>query len=362
MKKCAILLLITVLTGMACQKEVKRNVIDTRSNADLLSLMKINFNFSLFYHALQVTGQDSLFGNGNHYTIWMPDNVAFANIGINLENDLDRMNKDSLRLWVRFHILPGSIPSTDIPRTINSPYTSLSGQMHYVTNNGSSVRVNGDVVISADHLASDGVIHVLTRPLELPYPSVKDLLLANANFSYFTTGLKKFGLLDQLAAGGPYTVIAPLNSAYEVEHITLDSIEHMDTLRFKKYLYGVSLVSGPRIFVNDFADPIFGTGGTGLAFFGDVGVLENIFSGGPDAITWDVLDRHRSTALDPTYGTPENPCADPYCSPVYLGPSFSGPLINGWPPYIVDWDHPAVNGVVHGLNDILVYPDSVRIK
>ncbi len=360
MKRSLLLLLLAgAISGeFSCQKKNIQYIPDRTSAFDILSIMKVNFDFSLFYYAIQKTGQDTLFDSSRRYTVLLPDNNAFSYIGITTTDDLDRIDPDSLKQMVRLHLLPIVVSSTDIPQTINSSYKSVDGRTLYFTNDGSGpIRVNGHTLVSVDTKASNGVIHVISSPLPIPYPSVKTFLLANPAYSYFTLGLRKFGLLDQLDSAGPFTLLAPLNSAFLSEGIDADSIGKMDSLHFKKYLFGVSILKSDRLFFPDFGDVVFWVYQYGASYGGDLPFSDLTFMSKDGVLimysdystpVWEVFDPTRS-ALNASYSG----------SVVFLGPN-NARQQNG--PSIVDPDHVADNGVVQGLNDILIYPDSVRIQ
>jgi transforming growth factor-beta-induced protein len=82
------------------------------------------------------------------------------------------------------------------------------------TDASNGVMLNGaSKVVSADVMASNGVIHVIDKVI-LP-PDVVDIAIQNSNFSTLVAAVSKAGLVEALQADGPFTVFAPTNAAFE---------------------------------------------------------------------------------------------------------------------------------------------------
>jgi len=258
-----IIICLASLWGASCRKEVAGSA--GPSGETLLDHLQNNYAFSLFYHALQRTGLDKQLNGKNNYTLLIPDNDAFANDGIFTTDSLDRMDTASLRAWMSYHIVAGSIKVADVPQTVNNPYTSISGEPLWfsrpVPGFGQSqtdfdhiLHINGDTVNSPDIIAPDGVIQVLSSPLKLPVLSIQTWLSAQPQYSEFVTCLQHFGLWDQLAGPGPITVFAPENASFLDVRISPDSLSRLDTVRFQQKLFGIYIVNPARIFLTDFYD------------------------------------------------------------------------------------------------------------
>lgn len=348
---------------MGCTKTTVEKVPINGEGIDMASIVRVSSNFSLFAYALKRTGMDTVLASLAPHTLLLPDNPAFATVGILNNGDIDRMALDSLKRWVGMHILPLAIPSTDIPRTINRIYLSVNGDSLHVTHNSSSIRFNGVLLTTLDQLASNGVIHILQRPLRIPSPSVKYFLTHDSSYSIIAAALQRFGLLDQLGSGGPYTLLAPYNNAMIGEGITLDSVNRMDPGQFRPFVFSTGTIPGFRIYYQDIQDNDFAPPGYMAVIQPDY-VLYKWDSGpaisGPGSFA--VYDPKRSF-LNPDWVDPTGNGS------VYLGPNpfnwwipgsggntGAGPQMD---PSTSDFD--CDNGVVHGLNDILVWPDSARI-
>jgi uncharacterized surface protein with fasciclin (FAS1) repeats len=312
------------------------------NNADYSSFDSL-LKKSGFYQ--YITGSDSIF------TLFIPDNAAFAAAGINIDSMLN-LPAPALQSFVGYHILRGAYPTAVIPQSINNPDTTLSGQVIYLSkpvptryNSGTAqqaaqisqtLHVNGITLNKTDLIASNGVIDVLSYPLSLPFPNIQAYFQAHPEYSLLVAALKKFNLYAQLDSAGPYTIFAPNNNAFLNNGIdsTLISSDTFDTKHFEPFLFSAGLVPG-RIFTTDFSDA--------QTFFGGSGVTPAIYS---------------------VYGSVQfGNNGSGYNIVVYSWvPGCCGGFTQiGSNPNYTFTNQPTVNGVIHGLDNILVYPANVYI-
>lgn len=303
----------------------------------LQSMLDNNFSFSYFDTLMKKTGYyDQVAKGDSAYTLLIPDNDAFTAANMRLDSLL-RIPLDSLKQFVGYHILKGSVTTATIPQTITNPRFSITRQTLYFSKplNGAvtTLHINGMQLRQVDLVATNGIVQVLATPLRVPASSVKAWLVGNANYSYYVAALKKFNLLDQLDKTGPYTVLAPDNSAFVKNGITMDFInsDTFDVKHFNPFLFTAGILSG-RIFNTDFGDaPVAGNGvtftkdGTVTFSAGYYGDLSSV------ATNYVLQDRYNYTQ------------------------------IGGRPSEKVFEQQPAINGVVHHMNDLLVYPNMVYL-
>lgn len=98
------------------------------------------------------------------FTIFAPNNDAFAALGIAKINELNQ----NPQAWVpilTYHVVPGKLTAEDL---VTGKLTTLGGaELDVVVENG-KVTVNGVEVIEADRMAENGVVHVLGSVLTPP--------------------------------------------------------------------------------------------------------------------------------------------------------------------------------------------------
>jgi transforming growth factor-beta-induced protein len=79
--------------------------------------------------------------------------------------------------------------------------------------------VDGSKVIVADVMASNGVIHAIDKVI-LP-ASLVNHAVNNPDFSILVQAVIKAGLAETLSTGGPFTIFAPTNAAFNALFTTL---------------------------------------------------------------------------------------------------------------------------------------------
>ncbi|MGN7722107.1 fasciclin domain-containing protein [Chitinophaga sp. 22620] len=304
-------------------------------------ILQNNYAFSMFYSALQRTGLDTVTVSQEQYTLLAPDNDAFILSGID-KDSLQRMNDAALKQLIGYHIIKGNYPFSSLPQTIDFPFTSLEGTVLYASvpmapNSWDplTIHFNGLNVKKMDILAANGVIHAMERVLRYPAPTVKQWLENAPRYSRFTASLKKFGLLDRLAGPGPFVVLALPNEVYDRYGIDDAALENIDTTAYKKLLFNNYTLSPRRFFWSDLSDAPISQYGSG--------VMPPVFLQ-PDAVLEYTFEGFRVFPYN-------------YKELQQLGWwEYGEPVKNS------DTDYPALNGVVHGVSGVLVYPDSARIN
>lgn len=243
-----------------------------------------NYDYSLLAAALDYTGLlDSLTRGPGPYTLLAPGNEAFQSIGVSSENDIRRLNKDSLRETLLFHILPVRLLQSGIPiNQHNTAMPTLEGRellvsrslwssisTHYLTSfSGAELKKQGDRYLltpSDPNFTMDvpdypeteltnGVIQRIDRPLRPHFSqTVQEYLSSQPDYSIFVAGLKKFGLWDELSAEGPFTIFAPTDATFIKYGITGDAIDAMDPSAYTgALLFGAYIVYDQQLLISDF--------------------------------------------------------------------------------------------------------------
>jgi uncharacterized surface protein with fasciclin (FAS1) repeats len=127
--------------------------------ASILETLRAAGRFQTLIATLAATGLSDLLHAPGTFTLFAPSDHAFERLPIEtirlLLNDPDR-----LRALLRVHITDGEYRERDLipfTRLRNQPGTAL----HLSLNDRGEVLVNGIEVLTADILASNGVIHEL---------------------------------------------------------------------------------------------------------------------------------------------------------------------------------------------------------
>ena len=176
-----------------------------------------NADFSTLVSALDRTNLTATLNGSGTYTVFAPTNAAFDALGV----DLSTLSDDDLTEILLYHVLGNTVASSDIASGqtyVSTLATTGPGNsaLSLLVEGGSGVSLNGNSdVTTADLEASNGVIHVIDAVL-LPLDVVGHAS-ANSNFTSLVgaLGTADGDLVTTLQGDGPFTVFAPLNSAFD---------------------------------------------------------------------------------------------------------------------------------------------------
>jgi transforming growth factor-beta-induced protein len=186
--------------------------------------------YSILVGALVATDLASTLEGTGPFTVFAPDNDAFnaffdgAGLPPGTEAErlaaaVDALGANTIRELLLYHVLGAEIRAADVPEdayvttlSTNSPDDDALSLR--VQSNTAGVTLNNSATVeAADILATNGVIHGINEVL--PMPDVVNHALNNPGaFSELTGALVAADLVETLQGVGPFTVFAPLNSAF----------------------------------------------------------------------------------------------------------------------------------------------------
>ncbi|SEL99450.1 Uncaracterized surface protein containing fasciclin (FAS1) repeats [bacterium A37T11] len=377
---------IFVLLVSACKKE---EVVLNKPNDEIRSLagfLANNFDFTLFYTALDYTGLLDTLGTAGPFTVLAPDDKAFNDMGIYKPADIRQLNRDSLRYAMAYHILPMRLMEDDMPiNEIDVRFETLAGTSLYASRAVSDTweyplfYFSGALTEHTDWEFSNGVIHTLEKVMKPnPGKSVQQWLYERPEYSVLVAGLKKFGFWDELATTGPFTVFCPSNERFKLAGITEESIEAMDASKYiGARLFGTYILRNKHYFIRDYdfflytqyqywyTEPVQGDNQYHLNFMG-----QYLFINGQTFF----FTYYRYSAgnvgypLDFQYSLSVS-SRDTPAGYVFLANNDAdilgmGTHYDSWSDYYVSYglykhlhDNLCENGVVHDLQGVLVLPD-----
>lgn len=255
------LLLCTLLS--ACKYDdlsVKKPNETFRLGGDFL---KNNYDFSLFYTALQYTGLVDKLNEPGPYTIIAPNNKAFNEIGIQLPGDIYKLNRDSLKQAMAYHIIPRKLTLASIPvNGVDVRYETLAGISLYTslasffpgnTNPINQLYFSGSLVYRKDVVLANGTLQAVDKVMkQYPGKTVQSWLASRLNYSIYVSGLKKFGLWDELAGAGPFTIFAPDNQSLINAGITQQVVDQLNPADYNgARLFGAYIYYDKSFFMAD---------------------------------------------------------------------------------------------------------------
>jgi uncharacterized surface protein with fasciclin (FAS1) repeats len=135
-----------------------------RAAADIVDTAVAAGQFKTLAAALQAAGLvDTLKGPGP-FTVFAPTDAAFAALPPGtVENLLKPENRDQLVSILTYHVVPGRVTASQVA-TMDAA-TSVQGGDLRIRASGDGVAINDAKVVSADVMASNGVIHVIDKVL-----------------------------------------------------------------------------------------------------------------------------------------------------------------------------------------------------
>ncbi|MGE6219235.1 fasciclin domain-containing protein [Nubsella zeaxanthinifaciens] len=212
------LALMVALVGSAFFSSCKKDN-DVQENLSIADIVAADDNFSLLETALnhaQLTG--TLKGEGN-FTVFAPNNAAFAAAGLDTDAKITAMSAETLKQILLYHVLPNRTPASAIPTASNTAVATSANANVFVTKNANGVFVNGATVLTADVNAKNGVVHIINRVLMPASGNIVQAAQANANFSFLVAAITRASqgstnVAQVLSGTGPFTVFAPTNQAF----------------------------------------------------------------------------------------------------------------------------------------------------
>lgn len=208
-----------------------------------------NPDFSTLVAAVQAADPavlQTLSGPGP-FTVFAPNNQAFSNLASYLDRNygltLDDLLGDTelLTNLLLYHVVNGAVFSQQVA-TLNGqvvPTLFPGTGIGIVVNADGSIALNNGVarVIAADIAASNGVIHVINNVvfnslirdgfqaladrkaeearIAALGNSIAGVIAADPDFSILFAVIEATGQTNNLTRGGPYTLFAPTNAAFE---------------------------------------------------------------------------------------------------------------------------------------------------
>jgi uncharacterized surface protein with fasciclin (FAS1) repeats len=154
------------------------------------------------------------------FTVLAPTNAAFASfLSENGFASLEDVPTDVLSQVLLNHVISEDLPASNIVNLGSGYYKTnalgAGGQtLSLFVNTSNGVVFNdGSTVQTPDVTASNGIIHIVDKVIALP--SIVDHAENNPDLSELRSKLADEGLVDALNEAGPFTVLAPVNSAFE---------------------------------------------------------------------------------------------------------------------------------------------------
>lgn len=194
-------------------------------------------------------------------TVFAPTDAAFVTLLGKLDLTADELlgNTALLESVVEYHIVAGKVTSGDLLEgfvpTLNGAAVEVDLSDGVTIKGAENAEDHQPKVITADIMASNGVIHVIDNVLLPPSMNIVEIASGIDMFSTLVDAVGEAGLVGRLSNDGPFTVFAPTNEAFTA-FLEEFNLELGDIVANEKLLTAVltyHVVEG-RIFSSDLKD------------------------------------------------------------------------------------------------------------
>lgn len=199
---------------------VQPPIVETNTIADFVAA---NDNYSSLAAALEVAGLTATLDGTANYTVFAPDNDAFAAfLADNGFSTLGDVPVDLLQQVLLNHVQQGEIMSGDLSTgyiTSMAVGGASEENLSMYINTDDGVMINGVATVeTADIEVDNGVIHAVDAVIGLP--NITTFATADPNFSILVAALTRepeYTFVETLSMTGdpaPFTVFAPTDEAF----------------------------------------------------------------------------------------------------------------------------------------------------
>uniref|UniRef100_A0A8C4I943 Periostin n=1 Tax=Dicentrarchus labrax TaxID=13489 RepID=A0A8C4I943_DICLA len=182
-------------------------------------VIEVDDDLTTLSDVAQSTGLLEKLGQPGHYTLFAPTNEAFESLGSDVLERL-QSDKEVIKALLNFHLLDSVQCAEAI--LAGSSYETLEGNNIEIGCDGESLTVNGiKMVLKKDIVTTNGVIHLIDQVL-MPDSAKQVMELVGSSQSTFGDMVSELGLSASMMADAEYTLLAPLNVAFNDEVMSMD--------------------------------------------------------------------------------------------------------------------------------------------
>uniref|UniRef100_A0A673NB27 Periostin-like n=1 Tax=Sinocyclocheilus rhinocerous TaxID=307959 RepID=A0A673NB27_9TELE len=182
-------------------------------------VIEVDDDLSTLSTVATASGLIEKLGQPGHFTLFAPTNDAFDKLDREV---LDRLmeDKNSLQALLNYHLLNSVQCSEAI--MAGTSYETQEGSNIEIGCDGDSLTVNGiKMVLKKDIVTTNGVIHLIDQVL-MPDSAKQVMELVGQSQGTFSDMLTELGLSAAMRPQAEYTLLAPLNTAFNDEVMSMD--------------------------------------------------------------------------------------------------------------------------------------------
>ncbi len=204
-----------------CDKRGKSDIYPPGIEDNVIEVAQKDPDLSVFVAALKAAGMDTTFESLGFVTALAPTNAAFSALGINASNVATALPLSTLRSVLRFHLMGGSVPASNLAPGPNATYPTLQNETLFTTTYSAvnpGTWFNGRArVLATDIRANNGLIHKINAVLLPPPGNLWEAINANPNLTFLAAAINRAGLVSlfNTTSATSYMVFAPTNAAFQ---------------------------------------------------------------------------------------------------------------------------------------------------
>jgi uncharacterized surface protein with fasciclin (FAS1) repeats len=131
---------------------------------NIVQVASASGNFNTLIAAVKAAGLAETLQGPGPFTVFAPTDAAFAKLPAGTVEGL-LADREKLTSILTYHVVPGKVMASDIVKSNGANPTTVNGLPLDVIVRDGKVYVNGARVVTADIVASNGVIHVIDAVL-----------------------------------------------------------------------------------------------------------------------------------------------------------------------------------------------------
>lgn len=139
----------SVLIPANAEAQDSKDIVDTAAAAG---------SFNTLIAAVQAAGLEDVLRGDGPFTVFAPTDEAFAKLPAGTVEAL-LQDKEKLTAILTYHVVPGKVMAADVVKLDTAK--TVNGESVRINTMDGKVMIDGATVVTADVVASNGVIHVL---------------------------------------------------------------------------------------------------------------------------------------------------------------------------------------------------------
>ena len=132
----------------------------TKPSKDIVGVAVDAGSFTTLVAALKAAGLVQTLQGKGPFTVFAPTDAAFAKLPKGTVEAL-LADKEQLTAILTYHVVPGKVTAADVVKMGRGNPATVNGQTLAINVSNGKVYVNDATVVTADVMATNGVIHVI---------------------------------------------------------------------------------------------------------------------------------------------------------------------------------------------------------